>query len=129
MLACNQGLFCCVSLTGTSVYSYERLVESVDRALDADPWASEQELATKLGVDRHTLTAALKDVRGVPYSLYRREKLLRRAEGLMSGGEVLSIKQMAYLLGFRSPQSFSRFIRRNMGVAPSQLMKRRGDGC
>lgn len=51
---------------------------------------------------------------------YRNERILKRAELLLSSGE-LSVAEAAEILGFSSASYFSRFFKKNKGYSPSEF--------
>lgn len=51
---------------------------------------------------------------------YRNERILKRAELLLSSGE-LSVAEAAECLGFSSASYFSRFFKKNKGYSPSEF--------
>ena len=52
---------------------------------------------------------------------YRDRLLLRRASDLLSAGDV-SVKEVAFAVGFDNAAYFSRFFKKHSGVSPSKLL-------
>ena len=107
------------------MYSYDELAERVDCRLSSNPHSSLAELAADIQIDRHTILTALKHVRGITFARYRRLKLLEKALSLLTCASVHSVKEVAYELRFKSPQSFTRFVKANTRMTPSQIMRKR----
>lgn len=81
------------------------------------------ELAAETGVERHTIEKVLRATTRQSFRELQRTMLLERANLLVGQGK--AIKEIAFELGFGSPQSFHRFIRKTCGKTPS-LLRRSG---
>jgi AraC-like DNA-binding protein len=106
-------------------YNYYSLVEEIDRLLLVNPRTGLAELVLALQVDRHTVSAALKHVRGATFSRYRRDKLLRKALSLLTRDSAATVKEISFALLFKSPQAFARFVKVNTGLTPTQIVRDR----
>lgn len=104
-------------------YDRQKLFAELDRHVSVSPHIRLGQLASDLGVDRHTIENVIRDIRGTTFRQYRREILLGEAQGLLKEAFNMSIKQIAASFGY-SAGSFSRFIRVNTGrTAPERLRK------
>lgn len=106
-------------------YDLARLHELVRRELHADPRLSLSELSRRLGACRQTLEKAVRAETGKSFRDLRRELLASKASNLLAGGPY-QIKEIAYVLGYKSPQAFARFVRTARGCSATQL---RGKGA
>lgn len=79
-----------------------------------------RQLAEALGYSEGYFYAIFKQSTGITPHKYVEALRVRKATELLAQGE-LSIKQIAYAVGFASPSSFSAAFRRMTGVSPSRL--------
>lgn len=84
------------------------------------------ELVLATGVERHTLEATIRALTGRSFRGLQQALLLERAVRLLELGK--ASKEVAFILGFGSPQSFHRFVRRAAGTPPSAFSKEAGVG-
>jgi adenylyl-sulfate kinase len=77
------------------------------------------EIACTIGVDRHKIEKSVRLTTGHSFRSLQRRLLLERALLLLRTGR--SIKEVAFELGFGSPQSFHRFVRATTGTTPVAL--------
>jgi two-component system response regulator YesN len=110
-------------------YNLSRLFDRIKLDLGSNPRLSLAALSLTLKIERHTIEKAVRVVDGRRFRDLRNELLLRRAKALLSADAALSIKEVAYLLGYRSPQAFARFVRRVSGYSPSGLRVSQADCC
>jgi len=99
-----------------------RLLQRVLQAM-ADRRLTLIELAAEVGVERHTIEKVLRATTRQSFRELQRTMLLERANLLAGQGKAM--KEIAFELGFGSPQSFHRFIRKTCGKTPS-LLRRSG---
>jgi sulfate adenylyltransferase len=95
---------------------YTTLCERVLRAV-GERRLTLSEVARLVGVERHTVEKAVRSVTGQTFRQLQRSLLIERAKLLLAQGR--SIKEVAFDLGFASPQSFHRFVRSTSGKTPS----------
>lgn len=84
-----------------------------------DPKFSVEELAEKLNVSRVQLYRKVKAILGINISDHINNIRLERAALLLREGE-LNISEVAYSLGFSSPNYFSTSFKNKFGVAPKE---------
>ena len=77
------------------------------------------DVARTVGIDRHALAKNVKVFTGQSFLVFHRSLLLERARLLLRQDRV--VKEIAFELGFATPQSFHRFIRKTSGVTPLAL--------
>ena len=102
-------------------YDARLVVQAADTALVAAPARRLRAVAEACGVSRNTLMRAclqcgVGSVRGL-----RDAVLHRRMHALMTAVPPKSIKEISDVLGFATPQSFARWLKRTDGVAPTAL--------
>lgn len=102
-------------------YPSESLARSVEVMLDSCPQLSLSKIASELGIDRHTLERALVRTRRKPFWELRAERLARKPAELLEQVPPLSVKEIAFVLGYESPRGFSRFVKRQFGASPAAL--------
>lgn len=104
-------------------YNLKLLAEQIDARLSESPRITLSQLALDLGVSRRTLANVFSQTKRMSYRSYRQSMLLRTALKLLAESATLTIKEIALLLGYSSPASFSRFIRSKTGKNPSDLRR------
>lgn len=89
--------------------------------LDADTCQSPsvEDMAKAAGVSQPTLQSAIQDAFGMSAAKYIMTSKMRKAKRLVNEGE-LSVKEIAFKLGFSSPNYFSRIFREFYGRAPKR---------
>ena len=89
--------------------------------LDADlgQSLSVEDMAKTAGVSQPTLQTAIQDAFGMSAAKYIMTSKMRKAKQLVNEGE-LSVKEIAFKLGFSSPSYFSRIFREFYGRAPKR---------
>jgi AraC-like DNA-binding protein len=107
-------------------YDARLVVQVAAAALVAAPARRLGAVAAACGVSRHTLVrACLKCGAGSARDL-RDAVLHRRMHALMTAAPPKTIKEISDALGFSTPQSFARWLKRADGVVPQSL---RGELC
>jgi AraC-like DNA-binding protein len=106
-------------------YDNHALFAEVCARLAANPLVSIQTVALELTVGRRTIEKTIKALTGRSSRSLRCEIVLERVLALTgSGAPLLSIKEIAYAVGYQSPRSFARAIRRTCGCTPKELRRR-----
>ncbi len=93
----------------------------VTTIINAEPGVSEQELAAKFGIDRHTLLKAIRLGSGKSFRNLRHEARLAKSIELTESRPDIQIKELAFLLGYQSSRSFCRFIKTITGCPLGQV--------
>jgi AraC-like DNA-binding protein len=104
-------------------YDRQRLVREVDAILWSKPHSSLSSICHQLGVERHTIRTAMRQIKQTSFRQYQRELILREATRLLKSKPNLSIKQVAVRLGYRSPLTFSRYFKKATGQRPTELRR------
>ena len=97
-------------------------------ALHAEEHFSEGELSLRLlaeewGYNQKYLSDSFKKRMGVGFSQYLKNLRIKHAVFLMEHG-VESVKNVAFLCGFRDPLYFSKVFREEMGLSPKEYLQR-----
>lgn len=104
-------------------YDLPGVFEEAAGALEENPRAGLKAISQAVGVERHTVERAFQLKTGKPFRSFRRELLLKRSMGLLASRRTVSIKEIAFLLGYKSERAFARFIRSAFGCCPCELRK------
>lgn len=102
-------------------YDHRLLYERMYLSLHRNPSISLRDLCRELGVGRRTLQCAVIAVKGKRFRDLRGELLLAKVANLLIATPGLSIKELSFQVGYQSPRSFARAIRRVCGLSPEQL--------
>ena len=102
-------------------YDLHRLFLQVRQNLELTPSASLAQLSKNLGIERHTVEKAVKSATGLTFREFRNGVLLRRAQELLKDECNRTIKEVAFMLGYRSQGSLSRFIRIATGCSAKAI--------
>jgi AraC-like DNA-binding protein len=102
-------------------YDHSKIVVRLQKLLADNIHISLLEASQQLGVERHTVEKALKQITGRSFREYRQRILLDQALRLLVQEASLSTKEIAAQLGYGSGTAFSRFVRRQTGRSPTEL--------
>lgn len=106
--------------------SYERrfLCEIVLLGLHDLPYKSLGAVSRELKVSPRTIENALDSVIRKTFRQLQREAMLLKVRHLLERQPTASIKELSFAVGYKSPRSFARAIRRVTGFAPNELRSR-----
>jgi AraC-like DNA-binding protein len=109
--------------TGGSTMSYDPklLFEQISVCLNENPRKTLEELAQSLHVSQRTIKKTVRLLTGGNFRHYREEVLLERVKGFFAMQPGAAIKVLSIDLGFKSPSSFARAVRRASGACPGEL--------
>jgi len=102
-------------------YNHGKIVARLRKLLTENIRLRLLEASRELGVERHTIEKALKEVTGCSFRDYRQRILLDEALRLLVQEASLSTKQIAVHLGYGSGTAFARFVRSQTGFTPTEL--------
>ena len=102
-------------------YDPKLLFEQISAYLNEDPRKALEELSQNLHVSKRTIKKSVRLATGGNFRQYREEVLLERVKGFFAMQPGVAIKVLSIDLGFRSPSSFARAIRRASGACPGDL--------
>lgn len=77
-----------------------------------------EQLANQLFISRRQFQRRLKKITGLPPNKYFREIRLQSARALIESGEVRTISEVAYAVGFDTPKYFSKLYQDRFGKHP-----------
>jgi AraC-like DNA-binding protein len=102
-------------------YDVTEIAKQVQRLIDARPRIALEEVARSLGVERHTIERAVRLELHSSFRVTQQRATLKKAQALLLRTPMLSVKEVAFALGYRSPQAFARFCRKLSGFSPAKL--------
>jgi AraC-like DNA-binding protein len=108
-------------------YDHDIIFGQINHRLTEEPRVTLGTLARQLRVDRHTLQLVVLNRSSMTFRDFQKYATLRRALALLWRPDPLSVKEVAYLLGYQSPDAFSRFFRAMTGVRPTATRHCVGD--
>ncbi|PRD48711.1 helix-turn-helix domain-containing protein [Sphingobacterium haloxyli] len=100
----------------------EKILNSYFLSANEQKLPSPAYLASQLNVSPKYLSDCLKRLTGQTTQQIIHEKLIEKAKDILTTTE-LSVGEIAYLLGFEYPQSFSKLFRNKMNVSPLEFRK------
>src|SRR5262245_36224667 len=93
-------------------YDHTSVATAVRAHLLDAPRSSLESICKQLAVERHTVRRALRNTFGLNSRQLQRICVLERAGSLQAETRIRSVKEIAFELGYNSPQSLSRLRRR-----------------
>ncbi len=105
-------------------YKQQLLMEAISHHLSNTPSGLLEDLSRELRVSRRTLQKVVSTATGRTFREFRKEMLVERAKKLLELCPTRTIKEMSFDLGYESPRSFARAIKRACGSSPAQLRSR-----
>ena len=110
--------------TSDTSFKIEKVDKIIDENLDRSDFGIDQ-ICMELGISRSQLYRQVKEYTHLSISLYiRKRKMIKAAELLIFSQ--MKTSEISYLLGFDSPQSFSKYFAQEFGVPPTAY-RRLGD--
>jgi AraC-like DNA-binding protein len=102
-------------------YDFRLIFQAIEACLRANARVHLSDLARQLGVERHTVERAVRMATGMTFRQLRVEVAKAKVLALLGSGTVVSIKGMAFEMGFTSESAFCRFCKRAFGLRPTQF--------
>jgi AraC-like DNA-binding protein len=102
-------------------YDPRILFEQISADLNENPRKTLDELSQTLHVSKRTIKKTVRLSTGGNFRRFREEILLEKVKGFFAGQPGAAIKVLSIDLGFKSPSSFARAIRRATGSCPGEL--------
>jgi AraC-like DNA-binding protein len=93
----------------------------ISQKLHSSPQLSLEELSLDIQIERHTIERAVRAGAGTTFRDFRKRGRLNAAQKALRENPDLSLKEVAYTLGYRSLSAFSRFIKDSTGCSASEL--------
>jgi AraC-like DNA-binding protein len=101
-------------------YDRTALYETVVACLLKEPRAAAGDIAARLRVSRRTLQETMLESTGIGFRELQKKMLVARVCMLLRE-RPLSVKELSFAVGYKSPRSFARAIKRVCGAAPRDL--------
>jgi AraC-like DNA-binding protein len=105
-------------------YDPRLLFHRIALCLKQNPAISLETLSKELQLSRRTIQKAIAVGSGKNFRSLREEFLLARVKSLFLSEPTSGIKAISFTIGYESPRSFARAIRRACGFSPEELRSR-----
>lgn len=105
-------------------YDHTLLFDAVRLSLHAKPFCSLLGLTQELRVSKGTLEKAVSVATGKTFRRFREEILVSHLMNSFAARPGCTVREMSVALGYKSPRSFARAIRRASGLSPEELRSR-----
>ncbi|MGC2390626.1 MAG: helix-turn-helix domain-containing protein [Candidatus Acidiferrum sp.] len=105
-------------------YDRDSLFRRILLHIRREPCTSLQSLSKELRVSRRTIQEVIRRGARKSYRALRRDTLVAKSLELFSGKPSLAIKEVSFAVGFASPRSFARAIKKATGMSPEDLRSR-----
>lgn len=102
-------------------YEHVALFDEVRRRVALRPRASLAELSRDLRVGRRTIGKCIWLSTGATFRALQRRMVLEKIVLLVKTEPTISIKEIAYAVGYRSPRAFARGLKQICGLQPAKL--------
>src|SRR5215831_16209824 len=102
-------------------YDPRLLFDQIAASLRENPRKTLEELSQCLSVSKRTIKKTLRLATGGNFRSYREGVLMDRVKGFFAVQPRMAIKVLSIDLGFKSPSSFARAVRRASGSCPGEL--------
>ena len=102
-------------------YGHALLFQAISQRITDAPLTSLRDLSLELRVSRRTLQQVVRTQAGKSLRELRKELLIARVVYLLASQPGFAIKEVSFAIGFRSPRSFARSVKRICGFSPGQL--------
>jgi AraC-like DNA-binding protein len=102
-------------------YDPRILFDSISRCLKQNPSISLGTLSQQLQLSRRTIQKTVVVACGKNFRDLREEVLIARVKNLFISEPTLAIKAISFSVGYESPRSFARAIKRACGFSPEKL--------
>ncbi len=102
-------------------YDSSMLFHNVSLWLQQNPSISLGNLSRELQVSRRTIQKTIVLASGKTFRDLREQILVARAKALFISKPNLPIKTLSFSVGYESPRSFARAIKRACGLSPQEL--------
>jgi AraC-like DNA-binding protein len=102
-------------------YDPRLLFHRIAACLQQNPSVSLGILSKELKLSRRTIQKTIVAASGKSFRDLREEMLVARVKDVFISEPTLAIKAISFSLGYESPRSFARAIRRACGFSPEEL--------
>ena len=108
-----------IAITSVDALFLQKAIDIVGKNI-SDPDFGSDEFCKEIGMSRSVLHRKLKGLAGQPASEFIRTLRLKRAVDLLEKSQ-LSVEEISYKVGFRSPAYFSKSFKTLFGKPPSEF--------
>lgn len=105
-------------------YNHAFLFDAVHRSLHAKPFSSLRGLVQELAVSKGTLEKAVSIATGKTFRRFREVILVEHLKNSFAARPDCPVREISVALGYKSPRSFARAIKRASGLSPAELRSR-----
>jgi AraC-like DNA-binding protein len=105
-------------------YDQTGLLNTVAALIRRNPRMRLSTIAEETGVSIRQIQNVVSRQTGKCFGEFQRGVLLEEVRVLISSHLTLSIKEISFAMGYKSPSAFARAIRRLCGMSPEQLRSR-----
>jgi AraC-like DNA-binding protein len=105
-------------------YHLQGLADRLRELIVREPRKCLKAFCEDLKISRHTAQRALRLCLGMSFRELQRKALVQLVDRLLAESSALSIKEIAFRTGFKSESSFGHFVRRTLGVTPTEYRHR-----
>lgn len=102
-------------------YDPRILLDQIAEYLNENPRKTLEELSQSLRVSKRTIKKTVRLATSGKFRSYREGVLMDRIKGFFAVQPGVAIKVLSIDLGFKSPSSFARAVRRASGSCPGEL--------
>jgi AraC-like DNA-binding protein len=102
-------------------YDYTLLFQRILVSLRDTPTQTLTSLSRQLRVSPRTIEMNIVHQTGKCLRSIRQEVMLDKIKNLLAANPTISIKELALAIGYKSPQSLARSVKRSFGVSPQVL--------
>ncbi len=113
-----------LSVTARDVRWLEKLDELIKNEL-SNTLLKPIDLAEHMGVCERQLQRKLKELKGISPAKYLKQTRLKVGYEHLKSGDYQTISEVAYAVGYTSPNNFSRAFKNHFGVRPNDLINTR----
>ena len=100
------------------------LLRAISLRLHSAPFGGLEDLSRELRVSRRTLERTVIRDSGKTFRNLREEILVERVTAIFASHPAQPIKELSFDLGYNSPRSFARAVKRACGSSPQELRSR-----
>jgi methylphosphotriester-DNA--protein-cysteine methyltransferase len=102
-------------------YDRELLFAQIYSIISREPACSLVALSKRLAISKRTAELVVLAKTGNGFRALREATMIYSVRSLLRQDAAVSIKELSYSMGYKSPRSFARAVKRVCGVTPGQL--------
>lgn len=113
-----------LSITARDIKWLEKLDELIENEL-SNTLLKPIDMAEHMGICERQLQRKLKEIKGISPAKYVKQTRLKMGHEYLKSGEYQTVSEVAYAVGYASPNNFSRAFKSHFGVKPNDLINTR----